>query len=86
MKATNSTQTPNGGSDRRLVRALQFQWNTDIEKWTENAEALADKPEEAAYVARCHARAFEVRRCLNDLNSAFQATDHFQPNAKDHTS
>lgn len=58
---------------QRLVRALQFKWNADIEKWTENAEALADKPEEAAYGARCRARAFEVRRCLNDLNSAFLA-------------
>lgn len=63
---------------QRLVRALQFKWNVDIEKWTENAEALADKPEEAAYVARCRARAFEVRRCLNDLNSAFLANDSDQ--------
>lgn len=63
----------------RLVRALQSKWNAEIEKWTQNAEALADKPQDAEYVARCRARAFEVRRCLDDLNSTFLANVQGRP-------
>lgn len=67
-----------GHSLPRIVGALDRKWCEEIEKWTENAEACANNPQEAEYVTRCRARAFEIRRCLNDLRSAFL----YSPNAK----